>query len=88
MTSEGNSFIHSGERNMTGREEIILGLNWRVEEDKKNIKCESIEKKKFRGFHLSRSKWDPYPWVGSVETGSDAELSGLRYAYHIILLNF
>lgn len=75
ISSEANSF--SCEQNMTGREEIILGLNWKVEEDKENEKYESSGQK-FRGFHLTRSKWDPYPWVGSVETGSDAEISGLR----------
>ncbi|KAG7190732.1 hypothetical protein KM043_006807 [Ampulex compressa] len=30
------------------------------------------------GFHLSKSKWDPYPWVGYVENGSLADLAGLR----------
>lgn len=36
------------------------------------------ENRKSCGFHLSRSKWDPYPWVGYVETGSIADLAGLR----------
>lgn len=67
------------EKNMSGREEITLGLNV-------NKPTENSEKseKKFRGFHLTRSKWDPYPWVGSVETESDAQISGLRYNYHLI----
>lgn len=30
------------------------------------------------GFHLSRSKWDPYPWVSSVDMGSASEAAGLR----------
>ncbi|KAK0097302.1 hypothetical protein PV326_002532 [Microctonus aethiopoides] len=34
--------------------------------------------KKSCGFHLTRSKWDPYPWVGYVEAGSVADISGLR----------
>lgn len=31
------------------------------------------------GFHLTRSKWDPYPWVGYVEAGSVADHAGLKY---------
>ena len=38
----------------------------------------SLESKKSCGFHLSRSKWDPYPWVGDVDTGSIADVAGLR----------
>ncbi|KAK2582882.1 hypothetical protein KPH14_008958 [Odynerus spinipes] len=30
------------------------------------------------GFHLTKSKWDPYPWVGSVERESIADRAGLR----------
>lgn len=30
------------------------------------------------GFHLSRSKWDPYPWVSAVEDGSPADEAGVR----------
>ncbi|XP_076632095.1 uncharacterized protein LOC143347088 [Colletes latitarsis] len=30
------------------------------------------------GFHLTKSKWDPYPWVSYVETGSLADAAGLR----------
>lgn len=30
------------------------------------------------GFHLSRTKWDPYPWVGVVEDGSAAQRAGLQ----------
>ena len=30
------------------------------------------------GFHLTRSKWDPYPWVNGVEGGSAAEVAGLQ----------
>nr|CAD7570193.1 unnamed protein product [Timema californicum] len=29
------------------------------------------------GFHLSRTQWDPYPWVSGVEGGSAADASGL-----------
>ena len=30
------------------------------------------------GFHLSRTAWDPYPWVSGVECGSAADLAGLQ----------
>lgn len=30
------------------------------------------------GFHLSRSKWDPYPYVSSVDTESSANAASLR----------
>jgi hypothetical protein len=30
------------------------------------------------GFHLSKSKWDPYPWIGYVENNSPADLAGLK----------
>lgn len=29
------------------------------------------------GFHLSRTQWDPYPWVSEVELGSPADKAGL-----------
>lgn len=37
------------------------------------------KERKYCGFHLTRSKWDPYPWVGFVEPGSIAHVAGLRY---------
>ncbi|XP_016990083.2 LOW QUALITY PROTEIN: uncharacterized protein LOC108052242 [Drosophila rhopaloa] len=30
------------------------------------------------GFHLTRSKWDPYPWVCEVAAGTPAALCGLK----------
>lgn len=30
------------------------------------------------GFHLTKSKWDPYPWIGYVEHNSPADLAGFR----------
>ncbi|EZA55569.1 hypothetical protein DMN91_008843 [Ooceraea biroi] len=30
------------------------------------------------GFHLTKSKWDPYPWIGYVEDNSPADLAGLK----------
>ena len=48
-----------------GREEVFLDI-------------QNSEGKKFHGFHLVRSKWDPYPWISSVENGSSGEFAGLR----------
>ncbi|XP_044582336.1 uncharacterized protein LOC123263542 [Cotesia glomerata] len=36
------------------------------------------ENNKICGFHLTRSPWDPYPWISYVEPGSIADKSGLR----------
>lgn len=30
------------------------------------------------GFHLTRGKWDPYPWVSSVDEGSVAAAAGMK----------
>lgn len=30
------------------------------------------------GFHLTRGKWDPYPWVSSVDDGSVAADAGMK----------
>ncbi|KAF7270200.1 hypothetical protein GWI33_016810 [Rhynchophorus ferrugineus] len=30
------------------------------------------------GFHLTRGKWDPYPWVSQVEDNSVSNLAGLK----------
>ncbi|KAJ8979894.1 hypothetical protein NQ317_017517 [Molorchus minor] len=30
------------------------------------------------GFHLTRGKWDPYPWLSSVDDGSVAASSGIK----------
>lgn len=30
------------------------------------------------GFHLSRSKWDPYPYISRVDVDSFASVSGLK----------
>lgn len=30
------------------------------------------------GFHLTKSKWDPYPWVSYVEAESAAGAAGLK----------
>lgn len=51
-----------------GREEIFLNVN-RSNDVSENVTI---------GFHLYKSKWDPYPWIGMVEKGSPAYQSGLR----------
>lgn len=30
------------------------------------------------GFRLTRSRWDPYPWVSAVDAGSAAETAGVQ----------
>ncbi|KAG8291660.1 hypothetical protein J6590_055229 [Homalodisca vitripennis] len=33
------------------------------------------------GFHLTRTKWDPYPWVCGVDENSPASTAGLQKKY-------
>ncbi|XP_011703602.1 PREDICTED: uncharacterized protein LOC105459351 [Wasmannia auropunctata] len=44
----------------------------------RKVNVESYMHGKSCGFHLTKSKWDPYPWVGYVENNSPADLAGLR----------
>ncbi|XP_055588392.1 uncharacterized protein LOC129740674 [Uranotaenia lowii] len=39
------------------------------------------------GFHLSRSKWDPYPWVSGVDGESVAEVTGLKAGDCVLEVN-
>lgn len=39
------------------------------------------------GFDLTRSKWDPYPWVSSVEEGSAAHTAGLKNGDCVLEVN-
>lgn len=39
------------------------------------------------GFNLSRTKWDPYPWVTGVDPGSPAEQAGLHPGDCILEVN-
>ncbi|KAJ1521651.1 hypothetical protein ONE63_003297 [Megalurothrips usitatus] len=39
------------------------------------------------GFHLSRTKWDPYPWVSVVEAGSAAHQAGLQVGDCLLEVN-
>lgn len=39
------------------------------------------------GFHLSRSKWDPYPYISRVDNESYASASGLREGDCVLEVN-
>jgi C-terminal processing protease CtpA/Prc len=39
------------------------------------------------GFHLTRTAWDPYPWVSGVESGSAAETAGLQAGDCVLEVN-
>lgn len=39
------------------------------------------------GFHLTRSKWDPYPWVNGVDAGSPADAAGVRVGDCLLEVN-
>lgn len=39
------------------------------------------------GFHLSRTKWDPYPWVSVVEDASAAQRAGLQVGDCLLEVN-
>ncbi|KAF4517000.1 hypothetical protein B566_EDAN009673 [Ephemera danica] len=39
------------------------------------------------GFHLSRTHWDPFPWVGKVEPESAADKSGLKSGDCLLRVN-
>lgn len=40
------------------------------------------------GFHLSRSKWDPYPYISRVDKDSFASCSGLKEGDCLLEVNF
>ncbi|KAL6432086.1 hypothetical protein ACFW04_006660 [Cataglyphis niger] len=44
----------------------------------RKINAASDVRGKSCGFHLTKSKWDPYPWIGYVEKNSPADLAGLK----------
>ncbi|CAB0030434.1 unnamed protein product [Trichogramma brassicae] len=54
-----------------GREELLLDID-----DSRRDGEDAAERS--HGFHLVRSKWDPYPWIGLVEKSSSADVAGLR----------
>lgn len=39
------------------------------------------------GFNLTRGKWDPYPWICSVETNSVSELAGVKEGECLLSVN-
>ncbi|KAK4871562.1 hypothetical protein RN001_015686 [Aquatica leii] len=39
------------------------------------------------GFHLTRSKWDPYPWVSKVDEGTPAETAGMQPGECVLEIN-
>jgi hypothetical protein len=39
------------------------------------------------GFHLSRSKWDPYPYISRIDKDSFASSSGLREGDCVLEVN-
>lgn len=39
------------------------------------------------GFHLTRTKWDPYPWVCGVDHGSAAHTAGLKVGDCVLEVN-
>ncbi|CAD6994381.1 unnamed protein product [Ceratitis capitata] len=39
------------------------------------------------GFHLTRTKWDPYPWVSAVDAHTAAEMSGLKAGDCVLEVN-
>lgn len=40
--------------------------------------CEIVRTSGSCGFNLTKSKWDPYPWISNVEDGSPAESAGVQ----------
>lgn len=39
------------------------------------------------GFHLTRTKWDPYPWIAGVDDGSPAQAAGLQVGDCVLEVN-
>lgn len=39
------------------------------------------------GFHLTRTKWDPYPWIAGVDEGSPAQGAGLKIGDCVLEVN-
>ncbi|XP_072402569.1 uncharacterized protein [Diabrotica undecimpunctata] len=54
----------------------------------RSVRLIQIEKTSAQcGFHLTRSKWDPYPWVSSVDNDSAASSSGLKTGDCVLEVN-
>ncbi len=39
------------------------------------------------GFHLTRTRWDPYPWIAGIEDGSPAQAAGLKVGDCVLAVN-
>jgi C-terminal processing protease CtpA/Prc len=39
------------------------------------------------GLHLSRTPWDPYPWISGVTPGSNAEAAGVKTGDCVLEVN-
>lgn len=39
------------------------------------------------GFHLTRGKWDPYPWISEVDNGTAAFSAGLKAGDCVLEVN-
>lgn len=39
------------------------------------------------GFHLTRTKWDPYPWIAGVDDDSPAQQAGLKVGDCVLEVN-
>lgn len=62
--------LPEGEMSLLSPGKIVLKL--------RRVNAASNVHAKSCGFHLTKSKWDPYPWIGYVENNSPADLAGLR----------
>lgn len=60
-----------------------------AEHSRPSIRICKIEKNRTGsyGFHLTRTKWDPYPWIAGIDDGSIAQASGLKVGDCILEVN-
>lgn len=60
-----------------------------IEENQPSLRLCDVERPSTGscGFHLTRTAWDPYPWVSGVEAGSAAEAAGLQSGDCVLEVN-